>query len=381
MVMMTVTVTKDPRDTLPLGEDGLWRAVLARDERLNGAFVYGVRSTGIYCRPTCPSRRPRREQVVFFASAHAAEQAHFRPCRRCRPRDGAGFDAQAEIVKRVCSYIEANPDETLTLAALSGQVNVSPYHLQRTFRRIVGITPHQYIRARRLGTLKARLRQGQGVTTALYEAGYGSSSRLYEEAPAALGMTPATYRRGGRGMHIGYTIVDCPLGRLLVAATDRGICAVSLGDSDAELEAALREEYPAARLLRDGDGFGEWVSALLRHLNGEQPHLHLPLDVQATGFQGRVWAQLRAIPYGDVRSYGQIARALGNPKAARAVGRACATNPVAVAIPCHRAVGEDGSLVGYRWGVERKRLLLERERGQTPARLGALTGQPLARPD
>jgi len=371
--MIMSTMTKDLQHTLPLSEDNLWRAVLTRDARLSGAFVYGVRSTGIYCRSTCPSRRPRRTQVIFFASPLAAEQAHFRPCRRCRPRESAGPDPQVEFVQRICDYIEANPDEPLTLAALSGHVNVSPYHLQRTFKRIVGITPHQYIRARRLGTLKARLREGQGVTTALYEAGYGSSSRLYEEAPAALGMTPATYRRGGRGMQIGYTIVDCPLGRLLVAATGRGICAVSLGDSDAGLEAALREEYPAAAILRDGDGFGEWVSALLRHLNGDQPHLHLPLDVQATGFRGRVWEQLRAIPYGDVRSYGQIARALGNPKAARAVGRACATNPAAVVIPCHRAVGEDGSLVGYRWGLERKRQLLERER--------AATVQPLARAD
>ena len=374
------TVTDDPQDTLALGEDSLWRAVLARDGS-HGSFVYGVRSTGIYCRPGCPSRRPRRDQVVFFASPLAAEQAHFRPCRRCQPREGGGFDAQVKLVQRICGYIEANLDEPLTLAALSGHVNMSPFHLQRTFKRIVGITPHQYTRARRLSTLKSQLREGRRVTTALYEAGYGSSSRLYEEAGAGLGMTPGTYRRGGRGMRIGYTVVDCPLGRLLVAATDRGICAVSLGDSDAGLEAALLAEYPAADIRRDDGGLGEWIDVLLRHLNGDQPHLHLPLDVQATGFQGRVWVQLRAIPYGDVRTYGQIARAMGRPTAARAVGRACATNPVALVIPCHRAVGEDGSLTGYRWGLERKRLLLERERGQTPARnarlrLGAVTGQP-----
>ena len=366
--MILTTMTDGPQATLALDEDSLWRAVLARDARLTGAFVFGVRSTGVYCRPGCPSRRPRRDQVVFFASPDAAEQAHFRPCRRCRPRESAGADAQAELVKRICSYIEANPDEPLTLATLSGHVNMSPYHLQRTFKRIVGITPHQYVRARRLSTLKAQLREGQGVTTALYEAGYGSSSRLYEEAAAGLGMTPATYRRGGRGMRIGYTIVDCPLGRLLVAATERGVSAVSLGDSDAGLEAALRAEYPAAEVHRDDGGLGEWVNALLSHLNGDQPRLRLPLDVQATGFQGRVWQELRAIPYGHVRTYGQIARALGQPTAARAVGRACATNPVAVVIPCHRAVGEDGSLVGYRWGLERKRRLLERER--------AVTGQP-----
>jgi AraC family transcriptional regulator of adaptative response/methylated-DNA-[protein]-cysteine methyltransferase len=361
------TVTDDFEETPALDEDSLWLAVLARDTRLAGAFVFGVRSTGIYCRPGCPSRRPGREQVVFFASPRAAEQAHFRACRRCRPREGAGFDAHAELVKRVCAYIEAKPDEPLTLAALSRQVNMSPYHLQRTFKRIVGITPHQYVRARRLNTLKAQLRKGQGVTTALYEAGYGSSSRLYEDAAAGLGMTPATFRRGGLGMRIEYTVVDCPLGRLLVAATERGVCAVSLGDSDAGLEAALKADYPAAEVRRNGGGLGDWVNALLRYLGGAQPHLDLPLDVQATGFQARVWEQLRAIPYGSVRTYGQIASALGRPTAARAVGRACATNPVSLVIPCHRAVGQDGSLVGYRWGVERKRLLLERERAATVA--------------
>jgi AraC family transcriptional regulator of adaptative response/methylated-DNA-[protein]-cysteine methyltransferase len=366
--MTMTTVTDDHQDTLALVEDSLWEAVVARDARLAGAFVYGVRSTGIYCRPGCPARLPRREQVVFFASPRAAEQAHFRACKRCRPREDAGLDPRAELVKRVCGYIDANLEEPLTLAALSGQVNISPYHLQRTFKRTVGITPHQYVRARRLSTLKSQLREGQGVTTALYEAGYGSSSRLYEEAAAGLGMTPATYRRGGRGMRIGYTIVDCPLGRLLVAATDRGICAVSLGGADGPLEAALRAEYPAAEIRRDDGGLGEWVNALLRHLNGDQPDLRLPLDVQGTGFQRRVWEQLRAIPYGNVRSYGQIARELGRPKAARAVGRACATNPVSVVIPCHRAVGQDGSLTGYRWGLERKRLLLERERTVTAQR-------------
>jgi AraC family transcriptional regulator of adaptative response/methylated-DNA-[protein]-cysteine methyltransferase len=347
-----------------LNEDSLWEAVLAREVRLAGEFVFGVRSTGIYCRPGCAARLPRRENVVFFASPDAAEGAHFRACRRCRPREGA-VDRGAELVKRVCGYIEANLDEPLTLAALSRQAKISPFHLQRTFKRVVGITPHQYVRARRLSTLKSQLRDGRGVTTALYEAGYGSSSRLYEEAAAGLGMTPATYRRGGRGMRIGYTIVDCPLGRLLVGATDRGICAVSLGEDDGQLEAALGVEYPAAEVRRDDRALGEWVSALLRHLNGDQPDLRLPLDVQGTGFQRLVWEQLRAIPYGNVRTYGQIAGELGRPNAARAVGRACATNPVSVVIPCHRAVGGDGSLVGYRWGLERKRLLLERERTVT----------------
>jgi AraC family transcriptional regulator of adaptative response/methylated-DNA-[protein]-cysteine methyltransferase len=358
-----MTTVTDVQDTLASDEDSLWRAVMSRDARLTGAFVFGVRSTGVYCRPGCPARRPGREQVVFFASPRAAEQAHFRACKRCRPREG--LDPQAELVRRICGYIEANLDEPLTLAILGSHVKISPYYLQRTFKRIVGITPHQYVRARRLSALKSQLREGRGVTTALYEAGYGSSSRLYEEAAAGLGMTPATYRRGGRGMRIGYTIVDCPLGRLLVGATERGVCAVSLGSADGGLEAALRAEYPAAEIRRDDGGFGEWVSALLRHLNGDQPDLRLPLDVQGTGFQRRVWEQLRAIPYGDVRSYGQIARAIGQPAAGRAVGRACATNPASLVIPCHRAVGGNGSLTGYRWGLERKRLLLERERAVT----------------
>ena len=356
------TMTGIRKDTLAVEGDRLWQAVLTRDARFDGMFVYGVRSTGIYCRPTCPARRPRREQVVFFPSVHAAEEARFRPCRRCRPREGARFDGQVELMQRICDFIDANLDEPLTLAALSAQANMSPYHLHRTFKRIMGMTPYRYVRAGRVSTLKAQLREGRQVTTALYEAGYGSSSRLYERASAGLGMTPATYRRGGRGMRIGYAIVSCPLGRLLVAATDRGVSAVSLGDSDAALEAALRAEYAAADIRRDDGGLSEWTNVLLRYLDGDLPHVDLPLDVQATAFQRRVWDQLRAIPYGSVRSYRDIGRALGRPTAARAVGRACATNPVALVIPCHRAVGEGGSLVGYRWGLERKRLLLERER-------------------
>jgi len=262
-----------------------------------------------------------------------------------------------EVVQRVCRCIETHLEEPLTLAALSAQVGVSPYHLQRTFKRIMGITPRQYAEACRLDQFKARVKGGESVTSAMYSAGYGSSSRLYERAPTQLGMTPATYRRGGQGMHINYTIIDCSLGRLLVAATERGVCAVSLGDSDAALEAALLNEYPAAEIHHDGAAFSEWISPLLSYLNGQQPHLNLPLDVQATAFQWRVWETLRAIPYGRTRSYGEIAQAIGNPKAVRAVARACATNPVAVVIPCHRVVREDGGLGGYRWGLERKKAL------------------------
>jgi AraC family transcriptional regulator of adaptative response/methylated-DNA-[protein]-cysteine methyltransferase len=352
-----------------------WRAVLARDSRCDGTFVYAVASTGIYCRPSCPARRPRRDQVRFFATPEAAAQAGFRPCRRCRPDEVHAQNAQAELVQTVCRYIEANLDGTLTLEALGAHANVSPHHLQRTFKRVTGISPRQYAEACRLGSLKAHLREGQAVTHALYEAGYGSSSRLYERAADQIGMTPATYRKGGQGMHVGYTIVDCPLGRLLVAATERGICAVSLGDADATLELALREEYPAAEIYRDDAGFAPWVQSILDYLSGAQPHLDLPLDVRATAFQWRVWEALRKIPYGSTRTYGEIACDLGQPTATRAVARACATNPVSLVVPCHRVVGADGSLRGYRWGVERKRALLEQEQALPTGERGQETGE------
>jgi AraC family transcriptional regulator of adaptative response/methylated-DNA-[protein]-cysteine methyltransferase len=344
-------------------EENYWQAVLARDSRSNGTFVYAVRSTGIYCNPSCPSRRPQRDQVIFFPVPEAAEQAGFRPCRRCRPEETAKPESQVELVRRACRYIEQSLDSPPNLAALSAQVHLSPYHLQRVFKRIMGITPRQYAEACRLGRLKAQLKDGEPVTRALYDVGYGSSSRLYERAPSQLGMTPTAYRRGGPGMHINYTIVDGPLGRLLVAATAKGVCAVSLGDNDTMLESALFSEYPAAEITRDGDGvnLSQWVNALMSHLNGQQPHIDLPLDVQATAFQWRVWQELQAIPYGSTRSYSQIAQALGQPKATRAVARACATNPVPLVIPCHRVVRENGTLGGYRWGLERKQQLLAQE--------------------
>jgi AraC family transcriptional regulator of adaptative response/methylated-DNA-[protein]-cysteine methyltransferase len=341
-----------------------WKAIRTRDHHYDGAFVFAVRSTGIYCRPSCPSRRPRPEQVVFFPAPDAAEREGFRPCRRCRPRAGARH-LQAEFVQRLCRLIEtkvaAHPDELLTLGSLGAEVSMSPHHLERVFKRAMGITPRQYADAQRLLRLKTQLKKGDDVTTALYEAGYGSSSRIYERAPAHLGMTPATYRRGGQGMRIGYTIVSCPLGRLLVAATGKGVSAVYLGDHDRPLVAALAEEYPAAQIFRNRDGLQGLVRALLRHLRGQEPDLQLPLDVQATAFQRRVWEELKRIPYGSTRSYSEIAHAIGRPSAMRAVARACATNPVSIVVPCHRVVRGDGNLAGYRWGLERKRALLEHE--------------------
>jgi AraC family transcriptional regulator of adaptative response/methylated-DNA-[protein]-cysteine methyltransferase len=349
-------------------ESAYWRATLARDALWDGRFVFAVRSTRIYCRPSCPARRPARRQVVFFPLPEVAERAGFRPCRRCRPQEPPG-NPSLELVRRVCRTIETGLEEPPTLRALGAHVGVSPGHLQRTFTRLMGITPREYADARRLDRLKVQLRAGQNVTHALYGAGYGASSRLYEKADAQLGMTPGTYRRGGKGMKISYTIVNSPLGRLLVAATERGICMISLGDSAAALEAALHHEYPSAEIQRDASGFAPWVAAIVRYLNGRQPYLNLPLDVQATAFQRRVWEELRRIPYGRTRSYQQVAQAIGRPSAVRAVARACATNPVSVVIPCHRVLRADGGLGGYRWGLERKRALLERERHNRPPRL------------
>ncbi len=350
-------------------EKNYWQAVLAKDASFDGIFVYAVRSTGIYCRPSCPARRPRREQVLFFFLPKAAQQAGFRSCQRCQPQNATAPNPQAELVQRVCHYIEHHLETPLTLATLGKAMSMSPHHLQRVFKRTMGISPREYAEACRLSWLKAQLKEGQAVTTAIYETGYGSSSRLYERASNRLGMTPATYRRGGKGMHISHTIVDSPLGRLLVATTERGLCAVSLGNSDAELVAALLSEYPAAEFHRDDVVLSLSVSSLLGHLNGEQIHIDLPLDLQATAFQQRVWEELKAIPYGSTRSYSEIAKALDHPKAVRAVARACATNPVSIVIPCHRVLREDGSLGGYRWGLERKQALLAKEE-QTIARSG-----------
>jgi AraC family transcriptional regulator, regulatory protein of adaptative response / methylated-DNA-[protein]-cysteine methyltransferase len=336
-------------------------AVAARDAKSDGAFVYGVRSTGIYCRPSCPSRRPDTKHVLLFALPEQAERAGFRPCLRCRPRQ-VQRDEQAEMIRRVCREIETTEDGRASLPRLAAVAGLSAAHLQRTFQKALGISPRQYADAIRAARLKFNLRKETDVTTAMYEAGYGSASRLYEQSNAQLGMTPATYRRGGSGMNISYTIADCALGRVLVAATNRGISAVSLGEDDARLTAALQEEYPHAEIRRGAGEHSEWVRAIVRHLAGSNPQLDLPTDVTATAFQRRVWEALRAIPSGETRTYSEMARALGRPKATRAVARACATNPAAIVVPCHRVVRKDGSLGGYRWGLKRKEQLLRRER-------------------
>ena len=342
-------------------DDGeLWRAVESRNAEFDGVFVFAVRSTGIYCRPSCPSRRARRDRVIFFRLPETAEQAGFRSCRRCKPNIAVASDPNVEMVRRACRIIEAHRPAP-TLDALSVAIGISSFHLQRVFKRIAGVTPRQYAEACRVGEFKTRIKQGESIAGAMYDAGYGSSSRLYERAKDELGMTPAVFRRGGRGMRIRYTTTSCPLGRLLVAATETGLCAVSLGDSDEKLTAMLRAEYPEAEITRGGNALDEFVAPLLSHLRGNRPHLDLPLDVQATAFQRQVWEELRKIPYGSTRSYGDIAKSIGSPKSVRAVARACATNRVALVIPCHRVIREDKCLGGYKWGLERKTKLLKRE--------------------
>lgn len=297
---------------------------------------------------------------MFFDLPAAAEQAGFRACLRCEPRRTT--EPQVELVQRVCRFLESHQSETVNLADLAAHFGVSSFHLQRTFKRIMTISPRQYLLSLRVGDFKSRVRDGEPVTQALYDSGFNSSSRLYEHAQSELGMTPATYSRGGRGTTISYTIVASPLGRLLVAVTDRGVCAVHMADTDAELEQDLRAEFPAATIQREEAALREPVEKILNHLTNKEPRLDLPLDIRATAFQRQVWEKLRAIPYGQTVSYGAVAKALGKPGAVRAVGRACATNPVALVIPCHRVVREDQSLGGYRWGLDRKQQLLKQER-------------------
>jgi AraC family transcriptional regulator of adaptative response/methylated-DNA-[protein]-cysteine methyltransferase len=361
-----------PRESVenPTGAaDERWRAVVRRDRQADGRFVYAVESTGIYCRPTCPSRRPRRDRVVFFESPDAAEASGYRACRRCRPRDLAPTSPWPARIEQACRYL-AEAGATVPLAHLARRVGVSPFHLQRTFKRIVGLTPRQYADACRLARAKRSLRQGEGVTRAIVEAGYGSNSRFYERAARLLAMAPSTYGKGGAGLVIRYAIVDSPLGSLLVAATPRGVCSVAMGSSAGDVKQRLAREYPAAALTAAADRtLVGWTRRVVARLEGTEPHADLPLDVRATAFQWRVWNALSAIPPGETRTYAEIAASIGSRRSARAVGQACAANPVAIAIPCHRAVPASGGVGGYRWGAARKKALLAHEAGgRMPAR-------------
>jgi AraC family transcriptional regulator of adaptative response/methylated-DNA-[protein]-cysteine methyltransferase len=342
------------------GDDQRWNAVLARDAAHDGQFVFAVSSTGVYCRPSCAARRPRRENVAFYSRPEQAEKAGFRACLRCRPRSVSG-NPQSDWAKEVCRYIEQHLDEPVTLERLGKVFRQSPFHLQRRFKATLGITPRAYGDSCRLRLLKRNLQAGDSVTRAMYDAGYGSSSRLYEKTASQLGMTPDKYRRGAIAATVRYAIADSPLGRMLVAATDKGVCAIQFARSDGELIEGLKREFPFAVRKPDQGGLQGWVETLLSTMTGHELNAALPLDIRATAFQRRVWTYLQSIPFGATRSYSQVAKAIGQPSASRAVARACATNPVAVAIPCHRVVREDGSISGYRWGVERKKALLEME--------------------
>jgi AraC family transcriptional regulator of adaptative response/methylated-DNA-[protein]-cysteine methyltransferase len=356
-------------------EAARWQAVLDRDPTGDGHFFFGVLTTGVYCRPSCPARRPLRRNVRFYDDPAAARRDGLRPCRRCRPDEASGGAALPAWVRDLCEHIRRSSESggRLTLAELSRRAGLSPAHLQRTFRARVGVSPRQYAERCRLERLKGELRAGESVTGAIYAAGFGSSSRVYERSDDRIGMTPGEYREGGRGVTISYAALDTADGPLLLAATDRGLCFVQLGGTVEELVARLRAEYPAAELrpsaaaTAESPALAAWAASLQRHLAGDQPHLELPLDVRASAFQQRVWSFLQSIPWGQTRSYAEVAAAIGRPGSARAVARACASNPVALAVPCHRVLRGNGDLAGYRWGLERKRTLLARERASEDA--------------
>ncbi len=342
-------------------EDNQWRSVCARDASADGRFVYAVKSTGVYCRPTCPARRPKRVNVEFFTAPEGAERAGYRACLRCRPNKTAGMTRQAAAVAKACAMIES-AEETPALPELAHAAGMSESHFHRVFKQTLGVTPRQYAAACRAEKLRAGLTNGGSVTDAIYEAGYGSSSRVYERAGSLLGMTPKQYRDGAARMTIRFAIADSPLGRVLAAATEKGVCTIEMGDHDEGLRQSLRSRFSRAELNEDTEGLRDWLTLTLAFLDDPSKGLALPLDIRGTAFQCRVWQALQQIPVGQTRSYGEVAASLGAPGSARAVARACASNQVALAIPCHRVVRGDGGLSGYRWGVARKRALLEKER-------------------
>jgi AraC family transcriptional regulator of adaptative response/methylated-DNA-[protein]-cysteine methyltransferase len=357
---MMITAMPSPATPDPAAA---WQAVVVRDASQDGRFVFAVATTGVYCRPSCSARRPNRENVRFFAGPGEAEAAGFRACLRCKPASAEPPEA-VRAVRRAVAFLEAHADESVPLATLARIAGLSPFHFQRTFKKLVGVTPKRYADAQRADRLKALLKDGAPVASASFEAGYGSSSRAYASAPRHLGTTPARYARGGKGLHVRYAAVTTPLGRLLVGATERGVCFVTLGDSDRTLAANLRREYPEAILQKDAAHLAGWTAAIAASLSGTADLSAIPLDLRATTFQRRVFEALRAIPRGETRTYAELAAAIGSPSAVRAAASACARNPVALVVPCHRIVRSDGGLGGYRWGVERKRELLKREGGR-----------------
>jgi AraC family transcriptional regulator of adaptative response/methylated-DNA-[protein]-cysteine methyltransferase len=354
-----------------LDETICWEAIQKRDRGQDGLWFVGVVTTGVYCRPSCASRHALRKNVRFYQTSQEAERDGLRPCLRCRPLEAPRGTASADKMWELCRYIDSHSDSRVDLEALAARAGLSRFHLQRTFKAVVGVTPKQYADARRMAKLKSGLKRAKDVTEAVYDAGFGSSSRVYERADTRLGMTPNQYRRGGEGVGITYAAEATALGLMMIGATDRGICFLQFGESQDELAAALRKEYPKAQVEPMGEAMGEpgsqfriWMEALQRHLAGQAGSAahQIPLDIRATAFQMRVWNYLQSIPAGQVQSYSEVATGIGRPSAVRAVARACATNTVAIVIPCHRVIRGTGELGGYRWGLARKRALIDLER-------------------
>lgn len=349
-----------------LDHEQCWQAVQRKDGSQDGRFFFGVTTTGIYCRPSCPARLPLRKNIRFYETPTEAERSGLRPCLRCSPLAIVGQDPDADRIQLVCRYIERHSDEPLKLSELATRARLSPFHFQRSFKAIVGLTPRQFQEAARLKKLKNSLRSSKNVADAVYEVGFGSSSRVYERADTRLGMTPNQYRRGGHGVTITYVTIESPVGLIMIGATDRGVCFLQFGDASEELLQSLQREYPKAELepmlVPHSPNLQVWTDALAKHIAGVQPRLDLPVDIRATAFQMRVWRYLQSIPYGDVQSYGEVAAGIGQPNAIRAVAQACARNVVALIIPCHRVIRGTGELGGYKWGLDRKRSLIDRER-------------------
>ena len=343
------------------GLDLRWKALASRDAAADGTFVYAVTSTGVFCRPSCPSRRPRADRVRFFDTTDEAKRAGFRACKRCKPELTGFTQPGIEAVRRASMYLASHADQTVTLAGLAKVAAMSPHHLQRRFKAIVGLSPREFQSAVRAGKLRTILRDGRDITSAIYEAGYGSPSRVYEAAPTGKGMSLSSYRRGGAGMRITYSTIRSEHGLVLIAATAHGVCSVKIGSDASQLVAELEREFPAADVIGEREARSEWVKAIAKHLRGNLASLDLPIDVQATAFQWKVWRALQRIPYGETRTYSEVAKSIGKPAAVRAVARACATNPVAIVVPCHRVVPAAGGTGGYRWGTDRKERLLTRE--------------------
>ena len=341
--------------------DWRWRAVESKNREFDGAFYFAVQTTGIFCRPSCPSKVAKRQNVSFFITPAEAEKAGFRACMRCKPKEEYFPGPPAELVIKAFQILRSGEMDVPTIEELCGQLQVSTGHLQKTFKTILGLSPKEIVDMMRIENFKTNVRDND-VTTSLYDSGFGSSRSLYEKAGERMGMTPATYKKGGKGMNIDYTIADSKLGKLMVARTEKGICSVSFGDDEGELKRELEGEFFSATIEKNDETLKDAVTAILKSLDGEKAILNLPLDLRASAFQMRVWAELRRIPYGETRSYGPIAASLGKPKSFRAVARACATNPVALVNPCHRVISSDGKLSGYKWGIERKAELLKRER-------------------